>query len=103
MDCPRCIQALVIHTLESVKVHECPACKGAWFDWDELRALKDATDPDLRWMDFQIWKHQDRFQIKKIPLQCPRCSGGMVRHRLRYDHRTGGFLLAVPGCWARCQ
>ena len=99
MDCPRCKQALVIHTLESVKVHECPACKGAWFDWDELRALKDVTDPDLRWMDFQIWKHQDRFQIKEIPLKCPRCSGGMVV--IDYDTTTVrvDFCLQCQGVW----
>ena len=99
MDCPRCKQALVIHTLESVKVHECPACKGAWFDWDELRALKDVTDPDLRWMDFQIWNHQDRFQIKEIPLKCPSCSGGMVV--IDYDTTTVrvDFCLQCQGVW----
>ena len=67
MDCPRCKQALVIHTLESVKVHECPACKGAWFDLDELRALKDASDPDLRWMDFQIWKGRSQLSGGQAP------------------------------------
>ncbi len=99
MNCPRCKQALVTHAVESVKVDECPACKGAWFAWDELRALKDATDPDLRWMDFQIWKHQDRFQIREIPLQCPRCSGSMVV--IDYDRTTVrvDFCLQCQGVW----
>ena len=99
MDCPRCKQALVTHTLESVKVDECPTCKGAWLDWDELRVLKDATDPDLRWMDFQIWKHQDRFQIREIPLRCPRCSGSMVV--IDYDKTTVrvDFCLQCQGVW----
>jgi Zn-finger nucleic acid-binding protein len=99
MDCPRCQQALVVHTLEPVKVGECSTCKGAWLDWDELRMLKDATDPDLRWMDFQIWKHQDRFQIKEIPLQCPSCGGGMVV--IDYDTTTVrvDFCLQCQGVW----
>ena len=47
-----------------VEVEECERCKGVWFDKDELRQAKDITDSDLNWMDFEIWKHEDKFKAK---------------------------------------
>jgi Zn-finger nucleic acid-binding protein len=56
-----------------VQVDECEACHGVWFDRDELRQAKDATDADLRWMDFDIWRHEDAFKGCRSSLLCPVC------------------------------
>ncbi len=70
-------------TFEDVEVEQCEQCQGIWFDRDELRQVKDQIDPDLNWMDFELWKHKDRFHIhSKTPL-CPRCNQEMIA--IEYD------------------
>jgi Zn-finger nucleic acid-binding protein len=61
-----------------VKVDECAGCKGIWFDEDELRKTKDHIDSDLNWMDFELWKHDDRFHVATKPIKCPKCDVEMV-------------------------
>ena len=60
MNCPRCDVELSTQLITDVEIDECPECKGVWFENDELRRAKDATDPDLNWIDFEIWKHKDK-------------------------------------------
>ncbi len=52
-----------LRTLKMLKIDVCSKCAGVWFDQDELRKAKDQTEPDLNWMDFEIWKHEDRFKF----------------------------------------
>jgi Zn-finger nucleic acid-binding protein len=73
MDCPRCGQPMEVRKTGDVEVDECSRCKGIWFDRDELRKAKDLADPDLNWMDLEIWKHKDQFHIASNPIKCPRC------------------------------
>jgi Zn-finger nucleic acid-binding protein len=61
-----------------VEVHECATCKGTWFERGELQKAKDQTDRDLNWIDFDLWKHKDRFRAEAKPLPCPACNVGMV-------------------------
>ncbi len=79
MKCPQCEDI----TLEScelghVQVEQCPSCKGIWFNRDELRQAKDEIDPDLAWLDFEIWQHPDHFEPVESPHQCPACEADMV-------------------------
>lgn len=76
--CPKCQADLQAADIGPVAVDECRECKGVWFDPDELRQAKDATDTDLNWMDFEIWKHEDRFESKPSPRECPSCEKPMV-------------------------
>ena len=78
MDCPRCAAILRAGEIETVQINECAQCKGIWFEQDELRQAKDADDPDLNWMDFEIWKDEDRFHISLGTLRCPRCDFPMA-------------------------
>jgi Zn-finger nucleic acid-binding protein len=66
------------HMIQEVQVNECTACNGIWFDDDELRKAKDQADPDLKWMDFDLWKHKDRFRASEKPAKCPKCSVNMA-------------------------
>ena len=74
---------------------ECPKCGGAWFQDDQLRKAKDTADPDLNWMDFEIWKHADRFKASGVTVACPTCSGSLVR--IDYDN-TGVEIDCCPQC-----
>lgn len=95
MNCPRCESALVTRKINGVEVDECPDCRGVWFDSDELRKAKDESDPDLAWMDFELWKHDDRFRVSGRQLSCPRCSTELVA--IDYDV-TGIEVDFCPGC-----
>ena len=59
MNCPLDGTTLEIHTIHSVDVEECPQCKGLWFEQGELRKAKDDADPDLNWLDFDLWSDQE--------------------------------------------
>ncbi len=77
MKCPKCNIELKIKEIQGVTVDECENCEGIWFERDELRKVKDNTDKDLNWMDFEIWKHHDRFKAKETKYNCPACSSTM--------------------------
>jgi len=95
MICPRCKIPMTTHLLQNVPIDECSRCKGIWFDKDELRKCKDRTDPDLNWMDFELWKHKDRFHLTARAFPCPRCNISMVK--IEYD-QTGVEIDHCPQC-----
>jgi uncharacterized protein len=76
--CPKCNGELETKTIGPVEVDECRQCKGVWFEKDELRQAKDFVDPDLHWMDFEVWKHADQFNTETSPLTCVACQQPMV-------------------------
>lgn len=77
MKCPKCKTNLKTREIQGVEMNECEKCEGIWFEKDELKKVKDHTDSDLNWMDFEIWKHQDRFKAKETKYDCPNCSSAM--------------------------
>ena len=77
MDCPKCKIELHEKTIQGIKVEECSKCEGIWFDKDELRQVKDKTDADLNWMDFEIWKHPEKFKAGTHKYQCSQCGNTM--------------------------
>jgi Zn-finger nucleic acid-binding protein len=93
--CPACQATLAARTLGSVELDECPLCGGTWFDEDELRKVKDAADHDLTWLDFELWKHKDRFRVEARPERCPRCRKSMVA--IDYD-KTGVQVHYCTDC-----
>ena len=99
MDCPRCDGSMDVKKIENVEIDECPKCKGIWFDPDELRNAKDQTDPDLNWMDFEIWKHEDRFKFGKNPIKCPKCNAEMAA--IQYDKTAVeiDYCTQCQGAW----
>lgn len=68
-----------------VTVFECEKCHGKWFAQDDLRLAKDATDEDLRWLDFELFEEKSgKFKTKDgAPHQssagsaCPVCKNPM--------------------------
>jgi len=78
MNCPRCQAPLHTRSTDGVEIDECRTCQGIWLDAERLRRLKDQTDPDLQWMDFELWEHADRFHIAEKPIDCPTCAVPLV-------------------------
>ncbi len=79
MHCPMCHAAMKPLKIGEVQIDECRQCKGIWFDKGELAEAKDEVDPDLRWLDFGIWKEEARFHINDEPQKCPRCQKAALR------------------------
>ena len=96
MDCPKCHVSMVVKEIGEIKIDECPQCNGMWFDQDEFQAAKDQTDPDLNWLDFEIWKHKDQFRVSAHPLQCPKCKIDM------YAVNYGNTGVEIDYC-AKCR
>jgi Zn-finger nucleic acid-binding protein len=71
VNCPRCNAELQLQSLSDVQVHECGQCRGVWFERGELNQAADKTAPDLAWMDFELWKDQDLFNVAESALKCP--------------------------------
>jgi Zn-finger nucleic acid-binding protein len=95
MKCPCCNTDLKSKMIEDVEIDECHSCRGVWFEDDELRKAKDATDPDLNWMDFEIWKHKGQFEARSRNLACPQCSRTLVA--VDYED-TGIEIDYCPEC-----
>lgn len=95
MHCPNCNEELTKKKLETIEVDECVSCKGLWFEDDELRQAKDAADADLNWMDFEIWKHQDKFKVSPKNRPCPKCQKPMPV--VKYG-ATGVNIDCCPQC-----
>jgi Zn-finger nucleic acid-binding protein len=55
MNCPNCGTELIETALAHVNVHDCPSCKGLWFERNELERAKDSADPWVRWIDFDVF------------------------------------------------
>ena len=85
-DCPSCGKPLQSVKMGSVEVEECSSCKGVWFDQGELRQAKDEADPDLNWMDFDLWSATEQFETQPSSLSCPNCAIPLVS--LMYGHSS---------------
>jgi len=74
MDCPQCQHPMTKKSRGDVTLDTCPQCRGLWFDSGEIDDLKDQlAPPELRWTDFDLWRHQAGFEVSFDPLHCPRC------------------------------
>ena len=78
MNCPKDNSPLETHDLGAARVEECPTCRGVWFDRGELDKAKDSIDPDLGWMEVDLWMDQESYNLSLSPLSCPRDGQPMV-------------------------
>lgn len=83
----------------TVEVGECAGCKGIWFDEGELRKAKDEADPDLNWMDFELWEHEDEFHVAVKPITCPRCDVQMAAIEYGTTKVEINYCTKCKGIW----
>ncbi len=55
MNCPDCGRELVQARLQHIDIHDCPGCKGLWFERNQLERAKDNADHWVRWIDFDVF------------------------------------------------
>lgn len=99
MNCPLDGTTLEIHTIHSVDVEECPQCKGLWFEQGELRKAKDDADPDLNWLDFDLWSDQESFKAELSARNCPRCGENMATISYADTGVTVEYCVGRHGIW----
>ena len=63
MICPLCQETLQKAVFYGVEIDFCPTCLGLWFEEDELRLAKDEKDKNINWVDIDLWKEKEKFQV----------------------------------------
>ena len=99
MQCPKCNCKMEVKNIRNVEIDLCSECSGVWFDQDELRKVKDKTEPDLNWMDFEIWKHEDQFRFSQKPIKCPKCQIDMVVITYKDTDVEIDYCAKCQGTW----
>ena len=99
MECPIDQTGLETHFVHSVNVEECSQCRGLWFDADELRKAKDLSDPDLGWLDFDLWSDQESFTAVRSSRKCPRCRKSMATIAYAGTGVSVDFCIDRHGVW----
>ena len=99
MQCPLCKLEMSKKSIENIEVDTCDKCKGTWFEDDELRKAKDSTDKDLNWMDFEIWKHKDKFKTDHRKLACPKCHLSLVAISYGITNIEIDYCPTCKGTW----
>jgi len=86
MYCPRDGATLQTERERGIEVDACPACRGAWYDYDELAALESTIAGDeQRLGTIEYSKHEST-------LQCPVCESPM--HAFNYR----AYNLELDAC-----
>ena len=76
--CPIDHSELYDRQIDVITVKECPACRGLFFEKGVLGEATQAIEPDLDWVDFDIWKHEDQFEMVPSAIRCPNDDSQMV-------------------------
>jgi Zn-finger nucleic acid-binding protein len=104
MNCPKCNTEMHTRKIEGVTIDECTRCRSFWFEPGEIDAIKDELEPDLRWLDFGIWKKHAEFKVAEDPIWCPKCQD--LALTAVYDPATDTtvrFCTQCGGVWLKVE
>lgn len=83
MQCPKDHGELKKVSQKGVDVYECEECRGRWFSEEDLRVAKDNADPDLVWLDFNLFAEAEgKYHTSESNRKCPLC--GLHMHAKKY-------------------
>lgn len=99
MDCPVDGTTLETQNISSTEVHECPQCRGLWLEKDELRRVKDHADPDLNWLDFDLWSDHEAFKVDWSDRRCPQCGRKLASISYASTGVTVEYCTDEHGVW----
>jgi Zn-finger nucleic acid-binding protein len=99
MLCPKDKVEMVQHDLEGVLIDECLLCGGIWFDQGELDAAKDALEPDTNWIEVELWRDEDRFNLSLSDKECPKDSNNLVCLKYGDAEVEVEYCLKCRGIW----
>lgn len=97
--CPKCGKELESRVLGPIDVDECETCKGVWLDAGELGKVEEAADPNINWLDFEIWKHPENFKSKESELKCPSCLENTVAIEYGHTEVNINYCPSCRGIW----
>ncbi len=90
--CPKCLVALESTELHGSPAARCPRCGGLWIDDAGIAAAKDHADPNVSWLELELWSEAERFDVGAHELSCPGCGARMYRVSYR------GTAVAIEHC-----
>lgn len=99
MECPNKHGRLEKVLFYQVEVDYCPICLGVWFDKDELAYAKDEKDQQLNWLDFDIWRDKEKFELSQLDQHCPFCRAGLVQVNYDESNVKIDFCKNCNGVW----
>jgi len=99
MLCPKDNTEMTQPELEGVLIDECPVCGGIWFDQGELVAVKDSLEPDLNWVEVELWKDEERFNLALSERECPKDSTRLVCLKYGDSAIEIEYCLRCRGIW----
>ena len=99
MQCPLCKVEMSKKAIKNIEVDTCDKCKGMWFEKDELRKAKDSADKDINWMDFEIWKQEDKFKADPRKLACSKCNLTLVAINYGKTNVQIDYCPTCKGTW----
>lgn len=98
--CPKDNTQLKSTSLKGVTVDICPKCTGIFFDRAELKRAKDATDEDLRFLDFDLFEDRnDRFIKYNTGRKCPKDNMEMIGLRYADSKIQIEKCIECDGVW----
>lgn len=94
LQCPRDQTPLDMGKEHDIEVDHCPACKGAWYDDEELALLEStvADDPDHR-------RGMIDYAKRESELDCPVCSKRMRAFNYRAYNLELDACVEAHGFW----
>lgn len=92
MKCPQCDIGLEQTLLADVEIDYCPRCYGLWFEENELQWAQNKKDQELKWLDIDLWKHEEEFHVDVGGKLCP------VDRLPLYEVRYGDSDIQVDVC-----
>jgi len=99
MKCPKCDGEFESRSVGDIRIDECTECHGVWFDSDELSQATKQIDQDLRWMEFDLWKDQNLFQVSQGGMKCPRCHTVIAAVKYGPTEGTVDTCVKCRGVW----
>jgi hypothetical protein len=99
MECPVDGTTLETRTVHSINIEECVQCGGLWYEEGELRKAKDEEEPDLKWLDFDLWSDQESFAVDWSSRKCPQCEKNMAAISYAATGVTVDYCPDEHGIW----
>ncbi|MCC6299306.1 MAG: zf-TFIIB domain-containing protein [Anaerolineales bacterium] len=91
MKCPVDGAELESRSADMNEIQECLQCRGLWFSKENFSKAKDRAQPDLSWMDFDLWSDKEALEVEASNRNCPVCKQLLAsvhypRTRTRIDY-----------------
>lgn len=99
MKCPVDGSPLEKRVIGRVIIDECFDCRGLWFNAGELRKVRDAADPDIRWLDLELNKSADTAEAAWSERECPQCGKQMATIAYRSTGVKVDYCPDDHGIW----